>query len=341
MVSLSVPTPRHLVAGALAGALLTGTLSGAGPSSAAAGESTLRSGGYAEAGADSSGFRCTATGNETSDVAAAPTGGGRVSTSFSSRPQLTGRPGDVVDVSLSSKATAAVQLGRGTLRRFDLTAKVAAGGDFTRGAQTECRVLADASVDVAGRVSVPEGFLTVRLVVTGDAQGTVSLEQALLDGFSAYASTPSRSEAISYVQPGAYDLRLSGRALLVSPETDASPTTMRGTVRAIGSFVPVGGATGKARGPGKRFVTLAKRRACDAGTLTASITGRSERAAALRKVVVSVNGKRAGALTSPAPRRTLTTTKPGAGTAATLEATAVLKNGKRRSVSRSYVPCSG
>lgn len=249
-------------------------------------------------------------------------------------------PDDNQTFTLRSSGDASLRERQGLPRTFSFDARASVAGDFTAGADSDCDSIVHSYSYVTLDSALPPGFVSVRMVVTGDAQGAFDLQGDTDPGVRIYGDVPGRVDYTFFVSGDDYRIGLDGDTVLRRPENDSSPTSRSGRVTVRGSYVGIGEATSRSTGSAKRYVGLGGRRSCATNTIGAKVTGNASRARTIKKLVIKVNGKRAAKARGPKPGQALTLRGPGSTQAATLVAKVRTTKGRTKTVTRSYAACS-
>lgn len=237
----------------------------------------------------------------------------------------------VVSTSSSVSATA-TPIGAGPARiNFSFSGSASMSGAFNG----TCRPTgyADGSVDMEFTLPVP-----MWLTMTGSGSGSFGAVAAYLyaangaTGASLEAGPRTTSTSTAYLPAGSYEIDAYGTANVRALRNAAA--SFRGS---IGFHLAPAGSAGPQAGKGGRFVSFGAR-SCASGATTATINRRVKKQK-VRQVQLLVNGKRKARLAKKRLKpRTVALAAPAA---APMTVTAVirLKNGKKVTVSRSYLAC--
>ncbi len=341
----SGPRTRVLPAAVLACALALTTLSSAVPSRAAGIEARVVSGSNALGIKDSDGSICTQSGGEVADSKAVAGDGKSVTTEHSTVRTIgagVSDPDDNQTFTLRNSGVASLKARGGLPSKFSFDSRVSVSGEFSKGARSDCRSIINSYSYLTLDSALPPGFMTLRMDVSGDAQGYFDLSGGESDpGVTVYGDSPGRVDYTVFVKGGDYQLGLDAETDLTRPVDASSPTSKAGRVTVRGSYVGLGDATTKARGKAKRYVSLGGQRSCSAGTIVAQVSGKASRARAIDTLKVKVNGKRAAKLRKPRAGTRLSLKAPTSSRTAEVVATVKTTKGRTKTVSRSYAPCSG
>lgn len=333
-------SPRILACGGLA-ALLTGAVLAAVPAPA-------RAAGFAEAGiqtsASTSLWGGTCTKNAPSDSAndGSPLVPNAPAVTSSTTITADYSPADVSDritntagISARTSLTTSGGLPRALTTTF--TGSVTATSTQPVSA---CRVNATARVS-AGAVVVLDRPTWVTLTSTN--KGIGATEAYLEDPDNGYRgiysdSNDGTASARALLRPGTYGVSVSVTAERGTDRAFSGRTS--GTI-AVG-FAPAGSAEAAPSGPGAAYVGLPAARSCATHGATARLTTSKKRVKQLRSVSFAVDGRKVATVKGKRLTRGRAVTLPVADArAASITATATLKNGRKRTVTARYLACTG
>jgi hypothetical protein len=238
--------------------------------------------------------------------------------------------------------------------RFSMDGRIAGSAALD---DTECSSEAGAfaALEAFGEVGTA-GFLELSLDTSDEMTATVAALQPGSGGASLSSGPRSvrfrggGSGAVrAFVEPGEFFLTTyaemtmdlparqdDGGGPVIITRRAALEQSVAGSAVASVTFVAAGSAE-RQRGPGGRFVKLQARR-CAADAVTAAFT---QRAGKVERVVLSVDGVRKRTVRKVRAGRSVSIGRLGASDDVTVSAAVTLKSGATRTVSRSYVACSG
>lgn len=241
-----------------------------------------------------------------------------------------GNPADITDLRASGTATiSATPVGtagttiKGTAR---VTASV-----VPRLSATVCKGQAQAVHQVGGVFMVAKP-MWVTVAAQGSGRGTLQV-------FAAVDSEPTVTVLANRGNGSTTSLLPAGEATFSAVTATDARTAGPRTASFTGSFsirfAPLGEAS-PVTGKGRSHVKLGAR-SCTSNTVGAALT---KKVKAAKKVVVKVNGAQAASFKGKKLKKRAFSVRAASGAKAQVTATITLKNGKKLTVSRSYLPCS-
>lgn len=241
---------------------------------------------------------------------------------------------DIVDVSASGSVTVSSTPFTGSITTTITGTASASASAVSRLASTECNSSARAEPGAWGNLVLTQP-MWVTLTAKGDGNGYGSVGVEGPDG-GAYISVYKRGtgSTSALLPAGPIGLGFSANA-------DASSYDDHDGTRAYsGSFKielqPVGAASA-ATGKGGAYTQFGARN-CSTGAVDAAITKKAKKKA--KQILVKVNGKKVANLKGKKLKKRTLVLPAAPATAAEVVATITLKNGKKVTVTRSYLACS-
>lgn len=278
---------------------------------------------------------CNKAGAESGTYVAWSDNGVPVSQSYSASGThtSTGNPADIVDVSASGSVT--VSSTPFTGGAFTVTGSASAASSATsRLASTVCDEYAAATPGAFGEITLTQP-MWVTLSASGDGSGGGSAWVEDSTG-GASAQVGKRGTAVSTVLavPGELWFGFASEAYSSVNGGNEESRTYTGTYKL--DFQPVGSASAPT-GKGSAYTQFGARD-CANGNIAAAITKKAKKKA--QQVLIKVNGAKVAKFKGKKLKKRTLVLPAAPASAAAVEATIKLKNGKKVTVTRSYLACS-
>lgn len=203
-----------------------------------------------------------------------------------------------------------------------------------------CRVHSSARVRAGAAVVLDR---PTWVTLTSTSKGIGETEAYLEDSDNGYRgiysdSNDGTASARTLLRPGTYGVSVSVTAERGTDRAFSGRTSGSITI----DFAPAGSAQAAPAGTGRAFVSLPSARSCATHNATARLTTSKKRVKQLRSVTFAVDGRKVATVKGKRLTRGRAVALPVADArAASITATATLKNGKKRTVSARYLACTG
>ncbi|GAA1540124.1 hypothetical protein [Nocardioides humi] len=242
---------------------------------------------------------------------------------------------DKVNVSASGSATVSSTpfTGGGTPTTITGTAQATAAA-ISQGATTRCDTYVSSQSGAQGELVLTQP-VWVTLTVSGNGNGGGFIQLGGSDG-GAYVGVGKRgtASASALLSPGEVNFSFNASVGASAEGTAEGTSSYSGTFKI--ELQPVGSASAIS-GKGKAYTQFGARD-CATGNVTAAITKKAKKKA--KQIVVSVNGKKAVKLKGKKLKKRALVLPAAPSSAAEVTAKITLKNGKKVTVTRSYLACS-
>ena len=297
---------------------------------------------------------CTIVGDESSEDGALEPGT-LVSRSASGSFGIT-NPDDPTDTQTFSGAMASrwkVRDAEGSFRDYEFSSQGSLEGEAALGAASQCQTSVDVTSYGEAVGDVPAaGFLEMSLQTTQDMSAAMAFDQRGVGGASVtsgpgglFKRSGGTGSVRAFVEAGEFFLYsyTELRAEIYHDEEGgmemrraADATSVAGTATGTLTFIEAGSPVAAASGSAKRYVAL-NARTCGNDKVVTKLKKKAKKAA---KVTYTVNGERAKVVTKP---KKGTVKLGGLDPAAEVSVKAAVKltKGGTKTVTRSYVACTG
>lgn len=321
----------------LSALVLSGTALVPAPAQAAVAEGRLSSSGsYRDSNSG-----CTGSGgSQTFDTPTWTDNGKTVRDSYAVAGKITGpTPTDVTNASVKAATAVVATPIRTGPATITVTSSLEASAIPVLPATTACNGLANADSNLDGSFALARPmWATITLVATGSgAHGDMGADVRLdtAESETRLVRTGRGTATITAFLPaGAVDLDYE--AWLSAQGSEPGHRVSSLDVRLVIALQPLGDAS-PVTGTGRSYVAPGVR-SCPAGTVTVGIAKKAAKRA--QRIQLSVNGRPAASLRGQQLRKRSFVLRAPAASSATVAARITLRDGKRLTVSRSYLPCS-
>ncbi|WGY02736.1 hypothetical protein QI633_03025 [Nocardioides sp. QY071] len=242
---------------------------------------------------------------------------------------------DKVNVSASGSATVSSTPFTGGTAPTTITGSAqATASAISQGASTKCDTNVNSEAGASGGLVLTQP-MWVTLTVNGDGSGYGGVSFGGSDGGAQIAAGKRGSASASALIPaGEAYFYFSASASAEADGADEGSRSYAATFKI--ELQPLGSAT-VLTGKGKGYAQFAARD-CATGNVTAAITKKAKKKA--KQVLINVNGAKVAKLKGKKLKKRTLVLPAAPSSAAEVVATITLKNGKKVTVTRSYLACS-
>ncbi|WP_436698902.1 hypothetical protein [Nocardioides sp. BYT-33-1] len=243
-------------------------------------------------------------------------------------------PTDKVNVSTSGSATVSSTPITGASSSTITGMAQATASAISHGATTDCDTNVDAQSGARGGITLTQPMWAT-LTITGDGTGSGGILLYSEDGGTQIMSGKRSSASISTLL-GAGEVMFQFAAMADAEADGAEEGTRSYSATFKIELQPVGSASA-VTGKGGGFAQFGARD-CATGNVAAAITKKAKKKA--KQVVIAVNGAKVAKFKGKKLKKRSLVLPAAPASAAEVVATITLKNGKKVTVTRSYLACS-